>query len=58
MEDLKEKLLEAVIDQIKFDFLNGNYEAVDELLNFIPKENLIGFLPEREWFKYKELINK
>jgi len=35
--------------------LHGDYTSIDELLGFIPNKNLIGFLPEEEWEKYKSL---
>tara|TARA_R110000822_G_scaffold34517_1_gene98018 strand:+ start:1899 stop:2429 length:531 start_codon:yes stop_codon:yes gene_type:complete len=48
---LKEKedfnnLVDSVIDQIKEDINGGYLTAIDELLRFVPKENLIGYLPE------------
>ena len=48
---LKEKedfnnLVDSVIDQIKEDINGGDLTAIDELLRFVPKENLIGYLPE------------
>ena len=50
-EEEKEKLIEEVIDKIKFDLLNGDETAIFELLSFTPTKYLEGFLPE------KELIN-
>ena len=35
---------------------DGDETAIDELLNFTPIQNLICFLPERDWKKYKSLI--
>ena len=48
---LKEKedfnnLVDSVIDQIKEDINGGDLTAIDELLRFVPKENLIGYLTE------------
>lgn len=58
-EKLKQELIDDVIDRIKFDLLNGDETAINELLNFIPNKNLIWFLPERDWKKYQSLkINK
>ena len=54
--ELKQKLINDVIDRIKFDLLNGDETAIDELLNFISENKLIEFLPERDWEKYKSLI--
>ncbi len=56
MEKLKQQLIDDVINRIKSDLSNGDETAIDELLNFIPNKNLIWFLPERDWKKYKSLI--
>ena len=54
-EELKQELIYDVIDRIKFDLLSGDETAIDELLNFVPNKNLVWFLPERDWEKYKSL---
>jgi len=48
MEEIEDmdKLVDSVIDQIKEDINGGDLTAIDELLRFVPKENLIGYLPE------------
>jgi hypothetical protein len=46
-------LIERVVEQIKNDLLVGDVEALEELLSFVPKENLLGYLPEEEWEKYE-----
>ena len=40
------KLIERVLEQIKSDLFNGDVEAIEELLSFVPRENLIGYLQE------------
>lgn len=45
-------LVERVIEQIKGDLFNGDLESLEELLSFIPRENLIGYLPEEEWVNF------
>lgn len=47
------KLIDRVIEEIKMDIYSGDVTALDELLTFIPKENLIGYLPEEEWEQYE-----
>ena len=42
------KLLKEVVEQIKLDASNQDYTAIEELLNDIPKERLIGFLKPKE----------
>ena len=48
MKEKKQKLITQVIEQIKED-INDNYlESLEELLNFIPNENLLGYLQEEK----------
>ena len=46
-------LIDRVIEEIKNDIVNGDVTALDELLSFIPRENLIGYLPEEEWERFE-----
>ncbi len=48
-------LIERVIEQICVDVSNTSWDvtALEELLSFIPKENLVQYLPEEEWEKYE-----
>ena len=39
-------LINAVIDQIQKDVHDGDFTALEELLAFVPKDKLQGFLPE------------
>ena len=48
-EILDQKLIDKVLDGIMKDFAYGDVTAVEELLTFVPKENLIGYLPENTW---------
>ena len=54
----KKELIETVIEVIKVDLECSYLEAVEELLNFLPIENLIEFLPEEMWSRYKHLRKK
>jgi hypothetical protein len=45
-EQTKQNLLNQVIKQIKEDINDNYFESLIELLNFIPNENLLGYLPE------------
>jgi len=51
----KEKLIETVCEQIKLDVHCGEVEAIEELLSFLPIVNLIEYLPEEDWKKFKNL---
>ena len=46
MQQEKQKLLLQVIEQIKEDIYENYLESLEELLNFIPNENLINYLSE------------
>jgi len=37
-----ENLIDRVIEEISKDFAMGDLTALEELLSFIPKENLVG----------------
>lgn len=51
---LESPLINAVVDQIKKDLVDGDETAFYELLSFIPEKNLIQFLPEEKWEKFKK----
>jgi hypothetical protein len=42
-------LLDRVVKRIELDLEQGDVSAIEELLSYCPKENLIGYLPEEEW---------
>ena len=44
----KNNLLTLVIEQIKEDMRDDYLESLEELLNFIPNENLLGYLQEEK----------
>jgi hypothetical protein len=46
-------LIDRVIEEIRKDFAMGDLTALDELLSFVPRENLIGYLPEEEREQYE-----
>jgi superfamily II helicase len=46
-------LINRVLEQVKADLSIGDLTALDELLTFVPRENLIAYLPEEEWNKYE-----
>jgi hypothetical protein len=54
----KKELIDAVVEAIKIDLECCYTEAIEELLTFLPIENLIEFLPEELWKNYQHLINK
>lgn len=51
---MKDKLVDAVIEQMKSDIDIGDWAAIDELLHYVPNDILIGYLPEEDWGKFKK----
>jgi hypothetical protein len=49
----KQKLINAVIKDLKKGFALGDYTVLNELLGFIPDKNLLQALPEEQWKKHK-----
>ena len=43
---MEDPIIEAVIEQIKKDFEMNDVTAIYELLESLPKKNLLGYLPE------------
>lgn len=56
-EELRNKLLEKVLEQIKMDLQDGIEDTILELLKFTPTKNLVNFLPEEDWDEFKTLEN-
>jgi len=52
-EKTKQELVDAVIDDLKKSFEHGDYTVLEELLFFIPKQNLIQALPEEDWKRFE-----
>ena len=50
---MNQLLIDRVLVEIQRDFAMGDLTALDELLSFVPKENLIGYLPEEEWERFE-----
>ena len=46
------KLVDAVLNEIENAFEQGDVQAVDELLRFCPRINLIQYLPEEQWNQF------
>lgn len=54
----KQKLIDALCEQIKNDAINGDLTVLEEILGFVPVNNLVQALPEEEWGKYKSLLSE
>ena len=53
----KQQLVDAVIEDLKRGFEQGDYTVLDELLNKLSIKTLVQSLPEENWDEYKELNN-
>ena len=42
----RQELVDLVLEQIAQDVKNADFTAIEELLTFVPLENLKGYLPE------------
>ena len=42
------ELIDAVVEQIREDMSNGDFQPLEELLKYVPVKNLEGFLSEVE----------
>ena len=54
MDIYDDPLIEAVVEQIKKDFVEQDETALYELLSFLPKRRLMGYLPEEEQDRLKK----
>ena len=52
---IEQQIIDAVINQIRYDISFGDETAIDDLLGFVPVENLLGYLPEED---AEKLLNK
>jgi len=41
-------LYDEVMEQMAEDMRNSDFTAIEELLKFVPRENLIAYLPEEK----------
>jgi C4-type Zn-finger protein len=46
-------LIDRVIEEIKADIAYGDVSSIEGLLENVPEEVLIDFLPEEEWPEYE-----
>ena len=53
-DNLKQELIERVVEEIKQDLNFNDVESLEELLRFCPTKNLIAYLPEEEWGKFED----
>lgn len=51
---MTDKLINAVLEQIKSDVHSGDMTAIDELVSTLPFDRLRGYLPEDQWIEHEE----
>lgn len=56
MEDLKEKLINDLINQIRLDIYDGDTTVLAEILGNVPNDVLIESLPEENWSEFEPLL--
>lgn len=47
-----QKLLDAVVEQIRSDVNSGDLTAVEELIRTLDYDRLLNFLPEDQWINH------
>ena len=45
-DNYPQRLIDAVLEQIKADVLHGDMTSIEELIGELPTDTLINFLPE------------
>jgi hypothetical protein len=49
----RQKLIDAVIESLRADILEGDVTVLEELLGFIEKDKLVQSLPEERWLEFR-----
>lgn len=44
--DSRDRLIDAVLEQIKVDVESGDMTAIEEMIRYLPADVLMNFLPE------------
>lgn len=52
MKKITDQLIDAVILEMREQIELGDWTSIDELLRFVPYENLVQFLPEEDWLNF------
>ena len=47
-----QKLIDAVVEQIRSDVKQGDLTAVEELIKTLPYDRMLQFLPEDQWINH------
>ena len=47
-----QKLIDAVVEQIRSDVRSGDLTAVEELIKTLPYDRMLQFLPEDQWINH------
>ena len=52
--DNNQRLIDAVLQQIKKDIVSGDSTAIEELISTLPHDRLVGYLPEDQWINHPQ----
>ena len=52
--DNNQKLIDAVLKQIRKDVKSGDVTAIEELISTLPHHRLVGYLPEDQWINHPQ----
>lgn len=55
-EDIKQQLIDRLINQIVSDANSGDTTVLEELLFNVPNKVLLHSLPEEEWKRYESVL--
>lgn len=53
IREKKQKLVDAVMEEMERDFKKGDVTAIDEFLLLCPFDKLLQYLPEEQWENFK-----
>ena len=51
-DGVMQKLIDAVVNQIRSDVRSGDLTAVEELIRTLDYDRLLNFLPEDQWINH------
>jgi hypothetical protein len=57
-EDIKQQLIDRLINQIVSDANSGDTTVLEEILFNVPNKVLLHSLPEEEWKRYEKVLNE
>jgi hypothetical protein len=53
-----QELIDVVLKQIQYDIEGGDVDSIEEMLKFVPIFNLVSYLPDKLFNKFKYLMEE